>query len=202
MLGRLLNGSLCAFIDQVPFASPKDRHGQGGASMPMLCLKVPNVLVGYIEFGIELGDKMESITTADECEMHDQVKSGDARGQSDQEAFEAVHGSGSWVERLGFAKGISRAVCKRKYTNSKVQVEGSFYSPAVQDPKRNPLNLIVFGNLKLRGRGFDDLRFVDVDFRLNFRGFVGVYRVKLSLEIVDIPFQLSVGSTEVLGYIR
>lgn len=149
LLSRLLNGSLRALIDQVALASPKDRHGQGGAPMPMLCLKVPNVLVRYIEFGIELGDKMEAVTASHECEMHDQIKSGDARGQSDQEAFEAVHGSGSWVERLGFARGISRAVCNRKYTKSNVQVEGNFYRPAVQDPERNSLNLIVFGNLKL-----------------------------------------------------
>jgi hypothetical protein len=86
----------------------------------MLCLKVPYVLVRYIEFGIELWDEVETIAAAHECEMHDQVKSGDARGQSDQEAFEAVHGSGSWIERLGFAKGISRAVCNRKYTNGKL----------------------------------------------------------------------------------
>jgi hypothetical protein len=86
----------------------------------MLCLKVPYVLERQIEFGIELGDEMETIAAAYECKMHDQIKSGDARGQSDQEAFEAVHGSGSWVERLGFAKGISRAVCNREYTNGKL----------------------------------------------------------------------------------
>jgi hypothetical protein len=68
----------------------------------MLGLEVPDILVGHIEFGVEFGDEVETIASTHKGKMHDDVKYGDARGQTDQEAFDAVHGSGvlGWETRI------------------------------------------------------------------------------------------------------